>query len=139
MEPSQTHGATLPQQNLTRSVGGCPSGPRPMDLLQGGQEGANPSAGQRVAYNKELTRLDVFKMFNRNTKNLPIKEQVRIVYGAFGDNYEVAISEEEFVPTLSKFLSKSEIMFKECKYNMKFFATKHKNWLSKIILKASQF
>lgn len=42
MEPAKTHGAALPQQDLTRSSGGCPSGPRPGDLMLEGQEGANP-------------------------------------------------------------------------------------------------
>lgn len=49
MEPFQTHGATLPQQDLTRPAEGCPSGLRPEDLVQGGYEGANPHVGQRVA------------------------------------------------------------------------------------------
>lgn len=49
MEPLQTHGATLPQQGLTQPAEGCPSGPRPEDLLQGGHEGANPHVGTRVA------------------------------------------------------------------------------------------
>lgn len=49
MEPSKTHGAPLPPQELTHSAGGCPSGPRPGDLMLGGHEGANPHAGQRAA------------------------------------------------------------------------------------------
>lgn len=46
MEPLQTHGAILPQQGLTQPAEGCPSGPRPEDLLH---EGANPHVGTRVA------------------------------------------------------------------------------------------
>jgi hypothetical protein len=53
MEPFQTHDATLPQQGLTHPAGGCPSGPRPTDLGQGGHEGANPHVGQRVASGAE--------------------------------------------------------------------------------------
>ncbi|CAG9790423.1 unnamed protein product [Diatraea saccharalis] len=49
MEPFKTHGAILPQQELTQSVERCPSGPRPEDLIQEGNEGANPHSGWRVA------------------------------------------------------------------------------------------
>ncbi|CAH2108767.1 unnamed protein product [Euphydryas editha] len=51
MEPLQTHGATLPQQELTQPAGGCPSRPRPEDLMlgNGGHEGANPHVGTRQA------------------------------------------------------------------------------------------
>lgn len=37
------------RKELTRPTEGCPSGPRPEDLMQGGHEGANPHAGQREA------------------------------------------------------------------------------------------
>ncbi|CAH0401902.1 unnamed protein product [Chilo suppressalis] len=84
MEPQKTHGATLPQQGLTRPVEGCLSGLRPADLVQGGHEGANPHVGSRVAVDEvvdsatagtlhpprvsastqgdEFSRLDVFNM-----------------------------------------------------------------------------
>lgn len=49
MKPAKTHGAALPQKELTRLVGGCHLGPRPSDIVLEGHEGANPHVGQRVA------------------------------------------------------------------------------------------
>lgn len=88
MEPAKTHGAALPQQDLTRPVGGCHLGPRLSDLEQEGHEGANPHVGQRVADTGALhspgvpvimlgdqlskndrpaafTHLDLFKLFEK--------------------------------------------------------------------------
>lgn len=50
MEPFQTHDAPLPQQALTRPAGGCPPRLRPEDLMREEHEGANPHAGQQVAF-----------------------------------------------------------------------------------------
>lgn len=147
MEPRKTHGAALPQQSLTRSAGGCPSEPRSEDLMLGGHAGANLHAGQRVAneeldlqhattsqFTKTITRLDAFKMFTNKTKKLPPDDRVNIIFSHFDENYNVSMTKEEFKPTLSTFLYKSNAMYEKCKRNMKYFAKKHGVWLSKPLL-----
>ncbi|KAF9408910.1 hypothetical protein HW555_011553 [Spodoptera exigua] len=70
---------------LTRPVGGCPSGPRPEDLLQGGHEGANPHVGQREAMITDdlslntdpriLTKLEIYNVLVEKAKQFGSKQR----------------------------------------------------------------
>lgn len=163
MEPNKTHGATLPQQKLTQSAEGCPSGPRPEDLLQGGHEGANPHAGTRVAnYDavetatagilqppgmsastlgdesgpsniKILTRLEAFKIF----KNLSNSEQINRLIGYFDEDSDLSVPTNELPQYISRFMAKCmSKLDKNNSRNMNRFYNKHKSWLNKVFLSA---
>lgn len=141
MEPAKIHGTTLPQQALTRPAGGCPSGPRPEDLMQGGHEGANPHADQRVAIEINddssmntapinLTKLDMLNMF-LGPKNRPLdidlEERTDIVLNALYPNGVPAIVNIQkscFKETITKILSSCEKRYIDYKRNFKYFSKK---------------
>lgn len=136
MEPLQTHNAALPQQELTHPAGGCPSGLRPWDLVQGGHEGAKPHVGPQVADgvvdnattgpfhppevsanelgdasastsgSKSLSRLDIYKLLSGKYKTLPLTERVDTIIGNFGNDYQLSLSRDEITSTLPSILPK---------------------------------
>lgn len=156
MEPLKTHGTSSPQQALTRLAGGCPSGPRPVDLMQGGHEGANPYASQRAAtpttddqsmntdLDKTLTKLEIFKKFvdkahlhgfKTRPLNLDTEERCLIVLNTLYPNgipNNIEIQNKKFKYSITKFLSKCETLYNKSKRNFKRFCEKNKDWLSSI-------
>lgn len=149
MEPDQTHSAPLPQQELTHPAGGCPTGPQPEDLMQGGDVGANPPPGQRVALDdKVITRLEVYEFFLKKSKeksprmrpnDIDPKERVEMFITAFEDrlgpfsaDYLIKLNS-----LLTKFISKCEDLYKKSSYNKKHFLKKNGIWLEKTFTAAS--
>ncbi|XP_073964364.1 uncharacterized protein [Choristoneura fumiferana] len=160
MEPVKTHDAVLPQQKLTRSAGGCPSGPRPGDLVREGQEGANPLVGRRVANadifqppgvpalllgdveRKSATRLDIYKLLvaaakSYGTKTRPmdldITERIDIIINFLYPNgvpNGICLHSNRLKDIVMKFTHKCEKLYLQCRRNMPFFCKKYHAWLS---------
>lgn len=157
--PTAAEDAALSQQGLTHSAEGCSSGSLPENLMQGGHGSAHSHADQRmelgttdsdvagyvqplevfassqgVEDRKVLTRLDVFKMFTGKSKYSSLTDRVNTVFDYFGNDYDISMTKESFRNIFSTFLCKSNAMYKQCKYSMKFFTKKHKDWLSEIMI-----
>jgi hypothetical protein len=154
MELVKTHGTALLHQALTRPAGGCPSGPGPEDLMRGGHEGANPHAGQRVAYGLNddsstttapiyLTRLDMLNIFLEKANSygpkirplhIDIEERTDIVFNSLYPNVplDINIHRSYFKETITKILSNCEKRYNECKRNFQYFCKKNKTWLDTV-------
>ncbi|KAH9641340.1 hypothetical protein HF086_016334 [Spodoptera exigua] len=154
MEPLKTHSTVLPQQVLTRPVGGCPSGPRPEDLLQVGHEGANPHVGQREAMITDdlslntdpriLTKLEIYNVLVEKAKqfgskqrpgDLESNDRTMVILNALyptgiPDNLDV--HNKNLKDSISKFINNCEKLYNNSKRNFKRFTKKNEKWLSTI-------
>lgn len=142
MEPEKTYGAVLPSQEQNYSAGEAPSGPR-FTVTEN-------SAATRAILDKKsttniplkLTRLEVLEILVSNARlrgpsirpiDLNVTHRTDIVMNAIYPEGipDIIHKRSKMVQdTLTKFLSKCEIKYKDCHRKQSAFINKNKTWLS---------
>lgn len=136
----------MPQQKLTHSVEGCPSGPRLEDLVQGECKGANPHTDQREADktndqgtnmdSNKLTKLDMYNILVEHARmhgvkrpiDFNVEERTKIVLKTLYSNQipqTLDFKNKANIATVTKFISKCEGLYNDSKRNSQRFTKKN--------------